>query len=381
MPNRRRALLILLVLSGLLVTGCAGSDPSILNLFHRETATLPLIASARPTRTPTETATPFYTASPTVTPTLTATPVPIVTPTIEWVDLSANAIAEEDSFELLEDMTIPDGVVVERGALLIKSWRIRNTGKAVWTSGYRLVRAIYEPFVMPQSQRAIFLQPTDLIEMRLMTWNPRQESVAPGMTVDLVVPIHVPTAPGSYQIEYFLVNEKNELVGKKLWVAFEIPYEPGELTATVEEAIRLSATPDLNAETERSPHGTVMPTMVIRKVDWSGKWLIRNPFILENTIPIEAELSQVDDRLVGYFYDSVGEIVLIDGTLSPDRQHFTGNVGFPWDRKLIEVQWRLTLDGDQFSAITGNGTIEYGTSCGSRNGKPFPDYCAIPPGV
>ena len=66
----------------ILAAGCAAGgnvafDPA--DLFYRETATLPIIASARPTRTPTITATPIYTASPTMTATPTQTPVPIVT--------------------------------------------------------------------------------------------------------------------------------------------------------------------------------------------------------------------------------------------------------------------------------------------------------------
>ncbi len=367
----------------ILAAGCAAGgdvafDPA--DLFYRETATLPIIASARPTRTPTITATPIYTASPTMTATPTQTPVPIVTPTYEPVNVWSFPTALGDNFSLQSDVTIPDGETLERGAVLLKSWRIKNTGSSVWNEKFSLVRVDSFPFDAPQRQRAVFLQPTELIELKLATWNARQFTVAPGTTVDLVVPFRVPTQPGSYRIEYYLVNDRGEIVGTKLWMSFEIPFEAGELTATAEEEIRLSATPDPLAEAERPEIGTVMP-MTVKTIDWSGKWLIRDPFIEENTIPVEAEFGQQGHQLSGYFYDRNGEPVLIEGTLSDDTLLFTGRVGYAWERKFINVQWRVLADGNQFSSITDGGRTGYGASCGGRNGAEFPEYCSVPPGV
>lgn len=367
-----------------LYAGCAsngsGSQGGILNIFLRETATLPIIASARPTRTPTITATPVFTASATATATLTVTPHPIYTPTAEYFNVAALPTALADKLTLLEDMTIPDGEIVERGALMIKSWRIKNDGNSVWNEKYRLIRAQPYPLDMPQNQKAIFIQPTELIEARLLTWNARQFAVAPGLTVDLVVPIRIPETAGEYLIEYNLVNDRGETVPPRLWVKFEIPFTAEELTATVEESIRLSETPTPDESGERPSLGTVMPA-AIKTINWTGKWLIRDPYIVENTVPIEAELSQNDRQMSGYFYDADGEPVLIEGVLSDDSLLFTGRIGHPWDTKQIDVRWRMLLSGDQFAAITENGLIDFGTSCGSRNGQPFPDYCAIPPGV
>ena len=163
-------------------------------------------------------------------------------------------------------------------------------------------------------------------------------------------------------------------------MSFEIPFEAGELTATAEEEIRLSATPDPLAEAERPEIGTVMP-MTVKTIDWSGKWLIRDPFIEENTIPVEAEFGQQGHQLSGYFYDRNGEPVLIEGTLSDDTLLFTGRVGYAWERKFINVQWRVLADGNQFSSITDGGRTGYGASCGGRNGAEFPEYCSVPPGV
>lgn len=383
-PESRFLLISLCVLTLALNVGCASSEPDtrngILNVFIRETATLPMIASARPTRTPTVTPTPVFTASATATATLTVTPHPIYTPTKEFFNVAALPTAPADKLTLLEDMTIPDGEIIERGALMIKSWRIKNNGGSVWNENYRLIRAQPYPLEMPQNQKAIFLQPTELIEAKLMTWNARQSAVAPGLIVDLVVPLRIPESAGEYLIEYNLVNDQNELVPPRLWVKFEVPFTEAELTATVEESLRLSETPNPNEESERPALGTVMPVEV-KSIDWTGKWLIRDPYIAENTVPIEAEFSQDGQQLTGYFYDSDGEPVLIDGALSDNHHVFTGRIGRPWETKQIDVRWRMLLSGDQFSAITENGLIDFGTSCGSRNGLPFPDYCAIPPGV
>ena len=367
-----------------LFSGCAADGPEssggILDLFIRETATLPMIASARPTRTPTVTPTPIFTASPTATATLTVTPHPIYTPTREYFNVAALPTAPAEKLTPLEDMTVPDGEILERGTLIIKSWRVKNDGGAVWDEAYRLVRVQPEPLAMPQNQKAVFLQPTELIEAKLLSWNARQFAVAPGLTVDLVVPILVPETAGEYTIEYNLVNGKNEIVPPRLWVKFEVPYTPAELTATVEESLRLSETPDPNAESERPERGTVMP-VTVKTFDWTGKWLIRDPYVAENTVPIEAEFAQTGRQLAGYFYDADGEPVLINGTLSEDSQFFTGRIGRPWDTKYIDVEWRMLLSGDQFAAVTDRGGVGFGTVCGSRNGNPFPDYCAIPPGV
>ncbi len=38
----------------------------------------------------------------------------------------------------LDDLTIPDGTFVQRGALLDKQWEVQNTGTCNWTDGYTL---------------------------------------------------------------------------------------------------------------------------------------------------------------------------------------------------------------------------------------------------
>ena len=67
----------------------------------------------------------------------------------------------------------------------------------------------------------------------------------------------------------------------------------------------------------------------VKTIDWSGKWLIRDPFSEENTIPVEAEFGQQDHQLSGYFYDRNGEPALVEGTLSDDSLLFTDCVDYP----------------------------------------------------
>lgn len=353
-------------------------------LFHY-TATIPALASPRATRTPTTTATPRFTLTPTVAPTVTATPHPIVTPTYGVVEIDTLNLSASDAFRLVKDVTVPDGETIERDTIVLKSWRITNSGSTVWNDGYRLIRKDPTALDAPQSAKAIFLQPTDLIELQLGTWNARQFAVAPQSTVDLVLPIRIPPEPGAHRIEYDLVNDKNELVQPKLWIEFNVPYSQNEQTATADaqalESALLTETPDLSAEPERYPLGTQIAVSHVQPVDWNGKWLIRDPFDQSELVPLEAFFSQDEEIMTGYFYDRSGEPVLIQGTLSSDRQTFTGTLGYAWERSFITVKWQMHLNREQFSSEMPGGLIDFGASCGGRDGAGFPDYCALPPGA
>ena len=61
-----------------------------------------------------------------VTPLLVASPTPVLTSPCN------------DNLRFLEDLTIPDGTVVEAGNLLDKRWLVENNGSCNWNASYRL---------------------------------------------------------------------------------------------------------------------------------------------------------------------------------------------------------------------------------------------------
>ncbi len=76
--------------------------------------------------------TPRITPSPTARPSLpTPRPVPVDTPTRDGACYRA---------AFLEDVTYPDGSVVQVGRPFVKSWRLRNVGVCVWGPGTRVLR-------------------------------------------------------------------------------------------------------------------------------------------------------------------------------------------------------------------------------------------------
>jgi len=44
----------------------------------------------------------------------------------------------KDYLSFVEDVTIPDGTIVSPGEILVKRWRIENTGECNWAAGYFL---------------------------------------------------------------------------------------------------------------------------------------------------------------------------------------------------------------------------------------------------
>lgn len=81
----------------------------------------------KPSPTPTSTPTPTRTSTPTKTPTPTKTSTPTKTPTPTPTDTPVVPLAQ-----FVEDVTIPDGTVMEPGQAFTKTWRLQNVGALEW---------------------------------------------------------------------------------------------------------------------------------------------------------------------------------------------------------------------------------------------------------
>ncbi len=109
----------------------------------------------------------------------------------------------ENNAEFVEDISIPDYAVVERGDVFVKIWRIRNSGSCTWTPAYQIDHAQGNP-----------------VEWQNVAIT---EVVSPGEETEVGVTVHSPTAPGIYQAWWQLIDESGERFGDMLELLFESP--------------------------------------------------------------------------------------------------------------------------------------------------------------
>lgn len=378
-PELRKRFACWLVLLTVFLSGCSGGNVrsggiDLEDLFTVKTVTLPALATALPSRTLTPSPTMRSTSTPPPDATATETPVPINSPTPVAVDISQMLNAQNDLMELIDDVTFPDGSTLSPGEMFVKSWRIKNAGDTIWNNGYKLLVAYSSPFKSPQRTHAIFIRTTDLIDFSISTWGPRQYNVGKDQIIDLAIPLQAPSEPGDYVAEFYLVNDQNELIQPKFWVQFKVALPPEAAAATEQAAMKLTA----------AVNATVVPlqqeTPVHQTYDWSGEWIIRDPFSDIGMIPHQAWLTQSGDEVRGFFYDTDDEPVLIEGAIENYGQRLKGKLAQPWQNKAIAFEWRLLLAGDQFYSVTDNGAVQFGSVCGGKDGKRFPETCSLPRG-
>lgn len=114
------------------------------------------------------------------------------------------------------DVTIPDGTEFGGGENFSKTWRLRNEGTCVWTTGYHLV------FMAGDALGA-------------ETEIPLPTEVQPGDTIDLTVNMSAPESPGSYKGEWQLRDDEGEEFGigeegeTSFWVQIVVTTEVEDL--------------------------------------------------------------------------------------------------------------------------------------------------------
>lgn len=99
-----------------------------------------------------------------------------------------------NSFEFVEDLTIPDGATFPPGAEFTKSWRLRNNGTCPWTTEYSLAAVGGDDIPGPDS--VLLSRP-----------------VAPGEPVDVSVTLTAPAIPGTYRENWQLRDPSGQLFG------------------------------------------------------------------------------------------------------------------------------------------------------------------------
>lgn len=142
---------------------------------------------------------PALAQGPTATPTspTTTTPTTGASPTP-----SAPAAACTNLATFVADVTIPDNTVVSPGQALTKTWRLRNRGTCTWGEGYTLA------FVSGQA----------------MTTNTSiaVPVTAPGATVDLSVPMTMPSTAGTFRGNWRLRAPNGGAFGDLVWIIVRV---------------------------------------------------------------------------------------------------------------------------------------------------------------
>ena len=115
---------------------------------------------------------------------------------------SAAATSACENAAFISDVTIPDGMVLVPGQAINKTWRVRNTGSCPWTEDDQLIFTRGE---MASSTKAIAVP-----------------ALPVGGTVDLTVPILVPTAPGQHSGEWQFRNKEGTIFGTPLTVVVNV---------------------------------------------------------------------------------------------------------------------------------------------------------------
>ncbi len=135
-----------------------------------------------------------------------------------------------DNSAYINDVTIPDGTVLEPGKNFVKTWTMMNSGTCAWTLAYKLA------FISGDSLGG--------------TSVPVPENVPAGEQTRISVSLIAPTTPGDYKGSWQLVNPQGRAFGSVITVVI-----------TVEPAATPTATIGTPAVSETpTPSNTPAPT-------------------------------------------------------------------------------------------------------------------------
>ena len=355
---RRHCSKFLIILSLMLLAACNPVEAGSLSP-ETESASLPTLAQTLTRQAETEVdASPAPTARPaTSTPTLQPSPTkpalaPTKTPTPEMAfsPTPTHTLASEQpclQATLLEDITVPDGSVLNPGEIFLKIWRLQNTGSCAWQwGGYWLAFAEGERFGGPNLARAYFYPPSpvlDLTELGEASWQNLEQQVDPGEIVDVPLLMRAPDQPGIYR-SYWRLQDDDGMELALFWVV-----------GVVEEFAERPET------------------------DWSGEWLHINTHFVDDVVdPGTLVLEQTGDQILGYFYpiggSSKGDLVYVQGKLSDDGLQVEGLFGMLWDEPL-DFRWMMEANHNQFDGqIYTHPSEADGCWTGGRAGR-VPPIC------
>jgi len=114
---------------------------------------------------------------------------------------TAPAVTGYDDSQFVDDITIPDNMVIEKGKKFLKTWRLYNSGTTTW-KGYKLAFSRGDRIGAPESVSV--------------------NTTPPGDEADITVPMQAPKEPGTYTGYWQLQNPGGESFGVTMWVLIEV---------------------------------------------------------------------------------------------------------------------------------------------------------------
>ena len=120
-------------------------------------------------------------------------PAPSSTPIATTIK-SATSTPLCDVGAFVADVTVPDGTRYNPNTAFIKTWRLKNAGTCTWTTSYA---AVFDSGAQMSAPAAVNLT----------------QSVPPGGTVDISVPMTAPATNGTYRGDWKLRNASGVIFG------------------------------------------------------------------------------------------------------------------------------------------------------------------------
>ncbi|MFN2149753.1 MAG: NBR1-Ig-like domain-containing protein [Anaerolineales bacterium] len=244
--------------------------------------------------------------------------------------------------DYLRDIRIIDGTRFDPGAIMLKIWRIENSGTCSWRGGVTLQFLSGDPLAGPAGLPAMLYQPGAQLEIQLdeINWSDlRLYDVEPGQAADLVAFFRAPDEEGEYRSLWQLTGPGGEPMGQV--------YLFIRVRSTAERSLR----------------------------SWSGLWRQVSPEdpTRESTLALE----QTDQSLHGYYYDESGVPQWIEATVSLDGERVDGAAGELWTDGSI-FSFQKLAGGYQFQGRLEEGPFAMSAWCGARGAARIPlDRCFL----
>jgi hypothetical protein len=295
--------------------------------------------------TPTLTVTPVPTDTPQPTKTSTATATEtaaIVYASRTPVILSEFSVSHTDRINVVQDINYPDTTILKPAQLIMKTWRVQNTGTDTWNRNYRLMYNQEEnTYNGPVMSKIMFFPQDATLGWNIGSWPEPLEEVQPGEIVDLTIMLQMPNKHG-YQFEsWYVINEQGEILGTPLWSQLQV-------------------------------NGTIAED----QLGWNGSWLMNDPFGQDPFQPVTLVLETSDQWVHGYFYNNLGDLVLISGLTGSDRLIVDGLYGSPNQRVGgTPILLQLSENGHTLTGTIWHDNSTQSTICADRDEKHYARAC------
>jgi len=325
--------LILIICTGCVLPATEASEYQSQSSLLEMPGTATLQASQ--TRLPTSTRLPSQSPQPASSPTrqVESTPTPF--------ELASLSVSNEDRVTVLQDVSYPDGSILKPAALLIKTWRLENSGSIPWNNQYLIVHAYENTYSGPKVANLMFFPPDTKLGWNIGSWPEPLTEVLPGEIVDISILLQTPNKHG-YQIGIWnLLTDQGERFSNPVWSQLQV-------------------------------NGTIPED----QLGWNGSWLMNDPFLEDSLVPITLALETSDQWTHGFFYNSYGQLVFISGSTQSDPSIMDGLYGKP-NQRVGGTPLLLQLDTEKqvFNGTIWHDNQSQSSLCGARDEKSYMENC------